>query len=141
MRKGRKKEKNGGGEREKKRKKREKNDENSDHNVIASRSTTRTPTNWNARANIKSFNDVSAALGNKYICNIRHDYIWYQDGTVSVYKVGTIINTILAALGALARCLQRRTACNAVPPPKSKMADGSEKLSTPKILAILSNFC
>ena len=33
-----------------------------------------------------------------------------------------IFNTSLAAKGALAHRLQRRTACNAAPPAKSKMA-------------------
>ena len=35
-----------------------------------------------------------------------------------------INNTSLAAKGALAHCLQRRTACNTSPPDLSKMAHG-----------------
>ena len=39
-------------------------------------------------------------------------------------KMISISNTSLAAPGALAHRLQRRTACNAAPPVKSKMAVG-----------------
>ena len=39
-------------------------------------------------------------------------------------KIKTTENTSLAAPGALAHRLQRRTACNTSPPTLSKMADG-----------------
>ena len=50
---------------------------------------------------------------------------------VTIPKMATIPNTSLATPGALAHCLQRRTACNAAPPATPnrlpvgpKMADG-----------------
>ena len=49
---------------------------------------------------------------NKKYKNIIHDYN------------GKVLNTSLAAPGALAHRLQRRTACNTSPPTISKMADG-----------------
>ena len=45
--------------------------------------------------------------------------------TVQLYSTG--LNTSLAAPGALAHRLQRRTACNTSPPAISKMADGVPK--------------
>ena len=57
-------------------------------------------------------------------------------------------NTSLAAKGALAHRLHRRTACNAAPPAKSKMAArgpqnggrGLERCQLSRFLGILSNF-
>jgi len=57
-------------------------------------------------------------------------------------------NTSLAAPGALAHRLQRRTACNAAPPAKFKMAvsgpqngrRGLERCLPPRFLDILTNF-
>ena len=44
-----------------------------------------------------------------------HESLLYQ-------MIENLLNTSLAAKGALANRLQRRTACNAAPPAKSKMA-------------------
>ena len=43
-------------------------------------------------------------------------------------------NTSLAAPGALAHRLQRRTACNTSPPNLSKMADGAWKYVKPYVI-------
>ena len=52
-------------------------------------------------------------------------------------KINKCFNTSLAAPGALAHRLQRRNACNAVPPAKSKMAASGP----PNGQRGLSNFC
>ena len=44
------------------------------------------------------------------------------------------LNTSLAAPGALAHRLQRRTACNTSPPNLSKMADGAWKYVKPYVI-------
>ena len=44
------------------------------------------------------------------------------------------MNTSLAAPGALAHRLQRRTACNTSPPNISKMADGAWKYVKPYVI-------
>ena len=49
--------------------------------------------------------------------------VWFYLRNACKYAYETsMINTSLAAKGALAYRLQRRTACNAAPPAKSKMA-------------------
>ena len=52
-------------------------------------------------------------------------------------------NTSLAAKGALAYCLQRRTACKIQNGRQGapKWWTGSGKVSTPRFLGVLSNFC
>ena len=60
-----------------------------------------------------------AARDNIYQNNV--DHIENQD------SLNLIHNTSLAAPGALAHRLQRRTVCNTSPPALSKMADGVPK--------------
>ena len=54
-----------------------------------------------------------------------------------------ILNTSLAAKGALAHRLQRRIACKIQNGRQGapKWPTGSGKVSTPRFLGILSNFC
>ena len=87
-----------------------------------------------------TFNGIS-------ICNIGinlpHHY-WYQleSSDMEPCSISIGINTSLAAKGALAHCLQRRTACkiqngrHGAP----KWPTGLGRVSTPRFLGVLSNF-
>ena len=62
---------------------------------------------------------------------------------VKIYKCRNIKNTSLVAKGALANRLQRRTACKIQNGRQGapKWQRGSGKVSTPRVLGVLSNFC
>ena len=74
--------------------------------------------------------------------NIIRSQQQYHQESVAISSEAKL-NTSLAAKGALAHRLQRRTACKIQNgrqgAPKWRM--GSGKVSTPRFLGVLSNFC
>ena len=81
---------------------------------------------------------VSTALGQ----DIKYVLLRLQKAAVKIEEAIKVENTSLAAKGALAHRLQRRTACKIQNGRQGapKWRTGSGKVSTPRFLGILRNF-